>query len=423
MEKKLKDLRQTLDQQISINPVFTKKDEVNILLSIQNSSFNKKAGKKKNIFLPKLLTAALFAGVVFTSYTLINTYLEPQTAIEIKKENKKPKVHYAQELTQASSTLSFEVSKRELTISGTVVNTTNYNSEPVQAKVNILDEDVAKALGAESLIIETPTNQIIKPNESYSFKKVVTVDLSIIDENTFKDAVEVEIYSKENILTSFVINDITYLPNEEKEVKPPEEKPIAEEKNDESTDTPDNTTINEEILKEPIEELDEESAIVEKPEEIKEQKKTPFDKVNVSYQGGKYYLNGVTTEMTLEETVKVLGLYDQKYISDVEYDAQNTYSWKTKINNNPPYDFLSINYLDENKSFYLSIYLQKRERDELVNQLGKPYHILTSSGSVFYYSESSKQLLDISRGVAETKDLYRVDLRIKDDPSYLKDFK
>ncbi|ANC78850.1 hypothetical protein ABE65_019410 [Fictibacillus phosphorivorans] len=417
MEKKLKDLRQTLDQQISTNPVFTKKDEENILLSIRNSSFNNKVGKRKNTFLPKLLTAALFAGIVFTSYTLIDTYLEPQTAIEIKKENKKPKVHYAQKLTQASSTLSFEVSKRELTISGTVVNTTNYNSEPVQAKVNILDEDVAKALGAESLIIETPTNQILKPDESYSFKKVVTVDLGIIDENTFKDAVEVEIYSKENILTSFVINDITYLSKEEKEVESQEENTSIEEKNVESTDTPDNTIINEEV------ELAEESAIVEKPEEIKEQKKTPFDKVNVSYQGGKYYFNGVTTEMTLEETVKVLGLYDQKYISEIEYDAQSTYSWKTKINDSPPYEFLSINYMNQNRAFTLSFYLKKKERDALIQQLGKPYHIHERSESVYFYSESSKQLLDISRGIAETKDLYRVDLRIKDDPSYLRDFK
>ncbi|MFG6496193.1 hypothetical protein P8610_12575 [Fictibacillus sp. UD] len=385
MENKLKNLNRTMDEHMSSTPVFTNKDEQNILLAIRDKS-TRKTTKRKNTFVPRLLTAALFAGVIFTSYHLMDNYLKPETATEIEK----PEVRYAQELTQASSMLTFEASTRELTIKGTVNNTTDYNSEPFQAKVNILNEDVADALGTKSLTLDVPPNHFLKPDEPYSFEKVVTVELGIVDENTFKDAIEVEIYTKTKTLTSFVIDDITFNTNEVKEPDT-EDKLVVEE--NETEETP-STNQDKKTEQEDIEEVNQTAK--ESIEDLEKQygkKRTPFNNIDVTNKNDLFYVNNITLGVTLEEALQTLGPYDN--YNDQDYHSPVYASWNFKNAAEESELYLEISEPGKKgKVSYIGFKtLDRAYVENWVNQLGKPF--LEKTSSKFYYEEKSQQMLII----------------------------
>jgi hypothetical protein len=404
MENRLKQLNRIIDNEISKTPVFTEKDEQTILSVIKNSSPSRITKRKKSV-LPRLLTAALFAGIVFTSYTLVDNYLTPDTAIE----EKKPQIRYAQEFTLASNQLTYDVSTRELTVKGMVKNTTNFESEPFQAKINILSDVVASSLGTKSLVLDVPLNKVLKPNESYSFEKVVTLDLSIVDENTFKDVVEVEVYSKTKTLTSFVINNITYVEAPVKEPVETEEPPVQkdpEPSNDETT--PAQQETNGEVS---LADLEAKYG----------KKKTPFEKVSIIDNNGTFYFNGITVGMKSEEINRILGPYDKHSILNDDLSGHNTARWKVKNNDN-----LYVHYEGDPGTDYtarmLMVHLNEDEIKELTTTLGEPYYV-NKNGYTFYYLEKSQQLLYINDGsLVQQKDYegYQVVLRFDDNPELLK---
>ncbi|RZT21348.1 DUF2382 domain-containing protein [Fictibacillus sp. BK138] len=406
MENRFKQLNRIIDNEISKTPVFTEKDEQTILSVIKNASPSRITKRKKTV-LPRLLTAALFAGIIFASYTLIANYLTPDTAIEEKKHE----IRYAQEFTQASNQLTYDVSTRELTVKGMVKNNTNFESEPFQAKINILSDVMASSLGTKSLVLDVPLNKVLKPNESYSFEKVVTVDLDIVDENTFKDALEVEVYSKNKTLASFVMNNITY---EEATVKEPvksEETPVQkdpEPSNDETTTPSTQQETNGEVS---LADLEAKYG----------KKKTPFERVNILNNNGTFYFNGITVGMKSEEINRILGPYDKHSILHDDLSGHNTARWKVKKNDN-----LYVHYEGDPETDYtarmLTVHLNEDEIRELTTTLGEPYYV-NNNGYTFYYLEKSQQLLYINDGsLVQQKDYegYQVVLRFDDNPEMLK---
>ncbi|MED1863890.1 hypothetical protein P4V41_10555 [Fictibacillus nanhaiensis] len=426
MEKQLKHLDQIIDKQISEAPVFTSKDKQNILAAIKNSSINQPLRQKRKTFVPRLLTAALFAGIIFASYTMIDSYLTPDTATEIKK----PEVKYAQELTQASSKLTYEVDTQKLTIEGTVNNTTAYTSEPFKARVKILKEDVAALLESKSLALDdNSTNHILRPDESYSFNKVVTLDMGIVDENTFKDAFEVELYTEDKTLTSFVIKKIEFIntPNEGStetivEEPIPNGKPIEEQTKDPVTakDPKQDTDQKQEQPK--VTDDKPKEPTLEELEQKYGKKKTPFRNVPVEsrIQANQFYLNGITLGMTKEGTLNILGPYD-KYQSEDE----STESWavwnmvtadKNLIENASEY---SITYSVNQKVNYISFFtLHNSFVEEWEKTLGEPYHS-TEYGETYYYFEDTKQMLCLD-AVYEGFKHYEVTLWTTDNPEEYK---
>ncbi|MCM3717659.1 hypothetical protein [Fictibacillus phosphorivorans] len=414
MENRLKDLNRIVDKEISKTPVFTEKDERNILSAINNTKTSpSQINKKPRTIIPRLLTAALFAGVIFTSYTMVDNYLTPKTTMENKKD-KKPEVRYAQEFTQTSNQLTYDVSTQELTVKGMVKNTTDYDSEPFQAKVNILSDELATSLGTQSLDLNVPLNKILKPNESYSFEKVIPLNLGVVDENTFKDALEVEIYSKTKTLTSFVLDQITY---EEVPVKESVKEPAETEEPPVQQDP--EPPAKEEITPNQEEKLGETS--LADLEEKYGKKKTPFEKLTITVENGTLYFNGITVGMKSEEINHILGPYDEHSISHDDYEGHNLARWKVKTNDN-----LYVHYEDDPSNNYtarmLLAYLNENELKELTARFGEPYYE-NSNGFSFYYLEDSQQLLSIYDGsLLEKKDFegYQLILRFEDHPEMLK---
>jgi hypothetical protein len=386
MENRLKHLNRLMDKEMSRTPVFKENDEHNILAAIKNTTPEKKV-KPKNQMFPRLLTAALFAGIIFTSYTVFNNYLTPDTATEVKK----PETRYAQEFTQASSQLSYDVNTRELTIKGMVKNTTDFNSEPFQAKVNILSEELASSLGTKSLALDVTLNNVLQPDELYSFEKIVSLDLEIVNENTFKNAVQVEVYSKTKTLTSFVIDNISFkevsvdqpVENEE----PADQQPPSPEESIPSTD--DQMTEEKEkekqTAKESLAELEEKYG----------KKRTPFKNIDVISKNGYFYMNGITIDNTMEESLQMLGPYDNYY--DTGYHSSINGVWEIESSLDHSYLDLEFNQSGkEGKVIHITYNtLDKAYVEEWMSKLGTPF-LEKPTGSKFFYHEKSKQMLIVS---------------------------
>jgi hypothetical protein len=405
MEDRLNHLNRIIDNEMSRTPVFTEKDEKHILAALKNTSSTRFL-KKKNKFVPRLLTAALFAGVIFTSYTLIEDYLTPDTVTKFKE----PEVRYAEAFTQASSKLSFNEETGVLTIEGTVKNATPFNSEPFQAQVHILNEDLAEAVGSVRLSIDVPKRGILKPDEPFSFIKVVTLEKAI-DKSALREAIQIEIFSETKTLTSFVIHDMDYRAVVVKE-SPAADQPKQETQENSASETTKEPSVQEENHTE--------TSLVDLEEKYGK-KKSPFEKVDIVRKSGTFYFNGVTVGMKFEEINHILGPYDKHSMSNDDLSGHNIARWKIKDS-----DDLYVHYAGEPGTNYTSrmfmAYLNEDEVNELKTRLGEPYYV-NKNGYTFYYLEESQQLLYINSGeLVQPKPFegYQVVLRFEDTPNLLK---
>jgi hypothetical protein len=403
LENQLKNLNRTMDKEMSRTSVFTEKDEQLILAAIKNTSPTRIVKKKKPI-IPKLLTAALFAGVLLASYTIVEDYLTPDTTREIKK----PETRYAQEFTQTSSMLSYDEKTREVTIKGIVKNATDFDSELFNARVNILNEDLAAAAGNESFTLDVPANNLLKPDELYSFIKVISLDQNI-DESALKNAVQVEVYSNTKTLTSFVISEINY-----KSIS--FESPVETKKPPGQEEHELNTSTNEQP---PSEDIEDKGSLSELEEKYGK-KKSPFEKVYILNKNGTFYFNGVTVGMKFEEINHILGPYDEHSISNDELNGHNIARWKIKNADN-----FYVHYAGDPANYtsrMFTVYLSENEVNELTTRLGEPYYV-NKNGYTFYYSEASQQLISINDGsLVQQREFegYQVSLSFEDSPNLLK---
>ncbi|MBH0173614.1 hypothetical protein IHV09_08600 [Fictibacillus sp. 23RED33] len=398
MENQLKNLNHTLDKQISSTPVFTKNDEQNILLAIRNSSSKKKT-KPKNAFVPRMLTAALFAGVIFTSYTLIDSYLTPETATEI--EIKKPEIRYAQELSQASSMISYDENTNILKINGSVKNTTEFNSEKFETRITILNKELQAAIGSKTLKIdETPQQGYLKPDEPFTFTKEITLEKPI-SESALKDALQIEVYTETKTLTSFIISDIKFTGKKAEEPVVDEEQPVVEE-NEKESEEKDSSSITE---KEKPEQDTTDSVIEESPkptdslDNLEEQygkKKTPFNGVEVTKKDGYFFIKGITIGTTLDQALQILGPYDKHSEKAIHSPIYATWNLKNSLKESENTGFfVELPELKKDQKIgYLSYNTDDKVYVEnLIVQLGEP--IDENPGVKFFYAEKSKQMLSI----------------------------
>jgi hypothetical protein len=410
MENRLHHLNQIIDNEMSKTPVFTEKDEQNVLAAIKSTPPTRMANKKKTV-VPKLLTAALFAGIIFTSYTVIDNYLTPDSATK----EKKPETRYAEEFTQASSMITYDVETREMTITGTVKNGTEHSSKPFQAKVNILNDDIADDLGTKTLTLDVPSNSVLKPGQSYSFHKVVPLELDIVDENTFNDAIQVEIYSETKTLTSFVINNISYQNapvNEPAESKDPaDQQPPSE---DTASSKPPEDDQKETVI-ENTKNPDSQDKLTELEEKYGKSQ-TPFTYIDVVNKDGKFFLKGATVGMNKEEHLKILGPYDESFKSNV--NGQNSYMWNVESDKAEPAPYI-VNYtMESDVSYQMDFHTREKDVIKWAGKLGEPYQ--TTDQVRYFYNKPSKQLLSI---IYVKEDIYQVDLRIEEDPDrYIKKY-
>jgi hypothetical protein len=384
MENRLHHLNKIIDNEMSKTPVFTEKDEQNVLAAIKRTPPTRMANKKKTV-VPKLLTAALFAGIIFTSYTVIDNYLTPDSATK----EKKPETRYAEEFTQASSKITYDVSTRELTIEGTVKNTTNFNSEPFQARVNILKNDLSTDLGTNSFNLDVPSNNVLSPDEPYSFEKVINLDLGIVDENTFKDAIQVEIFSKTKTLTSFVIDNITY---EDAHVDDPKE---SEQPADQQPPAPEEPKLSTENNETDQKEMNQENQTTKESlaelEKKYGKKRTPFTTIDVVSKGTNFYINGITLGKSLEQILQILGPYDD--YSDTGYHSPITGAWNIKSTLSDSYLEMEFNKPGKEGNV-TSIRYRTSDRafvEKWVTYLGKPFS--EKPNVKFFYKEDSQQML------------------------------
>lgn len=417
-----------MDKEISRTPVYTKQDEDNILAAIKQTTPDKvvQLKRQKSSSVPRLLTAALFAGIIFASYTMIDSYLTPDTATEIKK----PEVKYAQELTQASSKLTYEADTQKLTLEGTVKNATPYTSEPFKARVKILKEDVAESLESKSFELDDDsTNHILRPDESYTFNKVITLDMDIVDENTFKDAFEVELYTEDKTLTSFVIKKIEfiYTPNEDSaetivEEPAPNGKP-TEEQTKEPVTAKDPKQDADQKQEQPVVKDDKpKDPTLEELEQKYGKKKTPFRNVPVESrnQASQFFLNGITLGMTKEETLNILGPYDKYQSEDEPTDSWAVWNMVTADKNSiENASEFSVSYSVDQKVDHIRFFtLHNPYVGEWEKTFGEPYHS-TDYGETFYYFKNTKQMLCLD-AVYEGFKHYEVSLWTTDNPEEYK---
>jgi hypothetical protein len=408
MENRLKHLNRIIDQEMSRTPVFAEKDEQSILSAIKSTS-STRINKRKKTIVPRLLTAALFAGVIFTSYTVIDNYLTPETTMEKEKEKEiKPEIRYAQEFKQGSSLVAYNVEKRELSIQGAIMNPTDFDSEPFQVKVNVLNDDVANDLGTNSVTLDIPPNRILKPDETYSFNKVIKLNLGIVDENIFKDAFEIVIYSDTKTLASFVVNDVDFKspaidePDKTTELADQNEQPADQS---ETAKADDNEETNIENNKD-SEELESKYG----------KSQTPFTYIDVASKDEKFFLKGATVGMNKEDHLKILGPNDETFKSNG--NGQNSYMWNVESDKAEPAPYF-VNYtMDSDVSYQMSFHTREKDVIKWVSKLGEPYQ--TTDLARYFYHKSSKQLLSI---IYVKEDIYEVDLRTKEDPDrYIQEY-
>jgi hypothetical protein len=396
VENQLKNLSRTLDKQISSTPVFTNTDEQNILLAIRDST-SKKITKPKNIFVPRMLTAALFAGVIFTSYTLIDNYLTPETATEV--EIKKPEIRYAQELSQTSSMISYDENTNILKVNGSVKNTTEFNSEKFQTKIKILNEELQAAIGSKTLEIdEMPQQGYLKPDEPFTFTKEITLEKPI-SESALKDALQIEVYTETKTLTSFIISDIKFTGKKAEEPVVDVEQPVVEE-NEKESEEKDSSSITE---KEKPEQNTTDSVIEESPkptdslDNLEEQygkKKTPLNSVEVTKKDGYFFIKGITIGTTLDQALRILGPYDRHSEYELHAPFYVTWNLKSSLKEGQGLSVELSELKKDNKIGYLGYDTEDRSYvEQLVAQLGEP--IKVGPNTKFFYAEKSQQTLII----------------------------
>lgn len=428
MEKQLKNLNRTLDKQISSTPVFTDIDEQNILLAIRNPSSKKnEQPKSKRTIVPRFLTAALFAGVIFTSFTVIDRYLTPETATEIK--NKNPKARYAQELAQAASIISYDKNTNILTVKGSVKNTSKYNSERFNTRITVINQELQDALGLKTLdIVEAPKQGYLKPDEPFSFTKNIKLEKTVSNTD-LKDALQIEVYTEKKILTSFIIDNIQYTDKKAEETLADKEKPVSEENETENNEKKISSTTEKEKPEKSTASNEEKTTVVNEKnttptsslDNLEEQygkKKTPFNNVYFEQKSGHFYVNGITIGNTLDQALQILGPYDRHSEPALHSPIYATWNLKTSLEklDNSGF-FVELPKLEkESKIGYLGYMTEdKAFVDKLIAQLGEPFKQIPAV--TFFYEEKSQQMLIIK----DEASYYEITLQFEPDINLYQD--
>jgi hypothetical protein len=213
-------LNKIMDEQMSTESVFKDKDEQNILRKIHEQK--KRPVLRRKSFVPALLTAALFAGLLLVSYTYLDELFQPkQQAVQDKKD---PEVKEDKEIKEnekiadkkevkeekleehpvtydvyfTDPVIEAEINKEKgtLNIWGGFINLAKKESPQFALKANILNPNLEGALKELSFYFEDARNANTQHDEVFEFSQEVPL---------LKDVTKVELENK--IQVAFIVDD------------------------------------------------------------------------------------------------------------------------------------------------------------------------------------------------------------------------
>lgn len=222
MEEKLKKLSLNLDKEISRDKVFTDKDKYRILSQINQASVKRQPNRQFSL-IPKLLTAALFSGIIFSSYLYFDKEL--MSTPHVKKEQEIPVSPVYIQQVSGSGSAAYS-SEKQLTVTFTIKNESKETiKKPLKYQITFLNKNLISAAGTRSEIIEPEEFRPIESGQSETLSKVFVLKNEVAKED-LKNALQIETISGRDTLNSFVIHDVNYQMNEEKN---PDNNPVVEE--------------------------------------------------------------------------------------------------------------------------------------------------------------------------------------------------
>jgi hypothetical protein len=320
-----------MDQEISKSIVFTEEEEQQILTKIFKTPAPRTHVKRPSFFV--FLTAALFSGILFSSYV----YFDKELSSKPNLQKEEAHIFYQSVSGEGSAEYSPYLDKKQLNIMFLITNQSNKTiKRPVEYRITFLNSELVKAVGSESVTV-VPTKASLVPGKSDSItKKFILKD--VIAKEDLVDAIQIETISGTKILDSFVIKTIDYQINE-------------------NTEDDDNSFIK---------------------------------KINIDKADGKFFVNGVTLDMSMKEAYRILSrpldgplkhLITSIAIRE-DYNDPNLYE-----------DSLGFNFSEDNKTSFISVSVS--ESDDLdtdINELGNPYYT-----SEHYYDANTNQILSVAK--------------------------
>jgi hypothetical protein len=338
MEDKLKKLSISMDQEISKSIVFTKEDEQQILSKISQTPEPRAHVRRPSFFVPKFLTAALFSGILFSSYV----YFDKELSSKPNLQKEEAHIFYQSVSGEGSVEYSPYLDKKQLNIKFLITNQSNKTiKRPVEYRITFLNSELVKAVGSESVTVEPSKSSSLAPGKSDSITKQFILN-DVIAKEDLVDAIQIETISGTKIMDSFVIKTIDYQINE-------------------NTEDDDNY---------------------------------PFiKKINIDKADGKFFVNGVTLGMSIKDAYRILNRPRDGSLEHLttsiaigeDYNDPNLYE-----------DSLGFNFSEDNKTTFISVSVS--ESDDLekdINELGNPYYT-SETGNEYYYDENTNQILSVA---------------------------
>lgn len=211
MEKKLKKLSTTMDPEVSKVKVFTDKDQQQILTRIKGLSSPKERTKKGLSLIPRILTAALFLGIVFTTYHFIKEVPAPQTQPNVETDQEKTHVNMERVAGDGSSVkYLLQNDQKKLIIHLRITNFSDrIIEEKLKYKITFLNSTLVEATGFRSNIIEPEELLVLRPQDTASISKEIVLKSEITKED-LNNAIKVDAMSDSKTYSSFVIEKIDY---------------------------------------------------------------------------------------------------------------------------------------------------------------------------------------------------------------------
>ncbi|MBY6037214.1 hypothetical protein KUV80_11140 [Fictibacillus nanhaiensis] len=226
MEEKLKKLNYTLNKEISKTKVFTEKDEHHILSEINRLSKPKVRQKKPLSLLPRLLTAALFLGILFSSYVFFDQELASDQNVQTKKETPV----YSLKVSGQGSVLYTDVDQKQLVVKFLITNkTTSTIKKPLTYRITFMNDKLVNAVGTKSVMIQPENFSPLGPEKSEGISKQFVLNAEVTKEDLYH-AVYVETINDDKTLHSFVINQVDYAVAEMKDELAENKKEPSQEK-------------------------------------------------------------------------------------------------------------------------------------------------------------------------------------------------
>ncbi len=221
-----------MDQEISKEKVFTKMDEQHILSRIKQDT--KVPTNQPISFIPKLLTAALFLGIIFSSYLFFDNEWISKPNVFIKKETPVSPMLTYKISGEGSVRYSPYLDKGQLNIKLLIKNETSAKlKEPLSYRITFLNEKLVNAVGTKTFLVEPKNLPPLGPNERESITKQFVLTGEVVKEDLI-NAIQVDTISGTKALNTFVIDAIEIDAQitdkevaEEKKEEPTQEKEIS----------------------------------------------------------------------------------------------------------------------------------------------------------------------------------------------------